>query len=107
MVSRPCRSRYHSRMAYVHPTDHALRALLESARTIAVVGASSKPDRPSHGVMKILIAAGFRVIPVTPREAVVLGRKAYDALTDIPEPVDIVDVFRRAEDTPAIADEAV
>ena len=57
--------------------------------------------------MKILIAAGFRVIPVTPREPTVLGRKAYAALADIPEPVDIVDVFRRAEDTPAIADEAV
>ena len=89
------------------PSDDALRALLTRSRTIAIVGASSKPDRPSHGVMKILIAAGFRVIPVTPREASVLGRKAYASLGEIPERVDIVDVFRRAEDTPGIADEAV
>ena len=94
-------------MPYTRPSDDELRALLGAARTIAVVGASSKADRPSHGIMKILIAAGFRVIPVTPREPTVLGRKAYAMLTDIPEPVDIVDVFRRAEDTPAIADEAV
>ena len=57
--------------------------------------------------MKILIGAGFRVIPVTPRETNVLGRQTYAKLSDIPEPVDIVDVFRRAEDTPAVADEAV
>src|SRR5207302_9442465 len=57
--------------------------------------------------MKILMAAGFRVIPVTPREATVLGRTAYPTLADVPERVDSVDVFRRAEDTPAIADEAV
>jgi predicted CoA-binding protein len=94
-------------MTYTRPNDDELRAILGATRTIAVVGASSKLDRPSHGIMKILIGAGFHVIPVTPREATVLGRKAYATLADIPEPVDIVDVFRRAEDTPAIADEAV
>jgi uncharacterized protein len=57
--------------------------------------------------MKILMHAGFHVIPVTPREPSVLGQRAYASLEEIPEPVDIVDVFRRAEDTPAIADEAV
>ena len=88
-------------------TDSELVALLAPVRSIAVVGASSKPDRPSHGVMKILISAGFNVIPVTPKETAVLGRKAYASLADVPEPVDLVDVFRRAEETPAVAREAV
>jgi len=94
-------------MAHENPSDDELRALLTGSRTIAMVGASSKPDRPSHGVMKILMHAGFHVIPVTPREPSVLGQRAYASLEEIPERVDIVDVFRRAEDTPAIADEAV
>ena len=94
-------------MTHVNPPDDELRALLERSRTIAMIGASSKPDRPSHGVMKILMHAGFHVIPVTPRETSVLGERAYASLEDIPEAVDIVDVFRRAEDTPSIADEAV
>jgi predicted CoA-binding protein len=88
-------------------SDDELRDLLAKSRTIAVVGASSKRDRPSHAIMKILIAAGFRVIPVTPREKTVLGRTAYPSLSDVPEPIDIVDVFRPADQTPAIADEAV
>jgi len=92
---------------FENPSDDTLRALLTSSKTIAMVGASAKPDRPSHGIMKILLAAGFRVIPVTPREEKVLGRKAYPTLSDVPEKVDIVDVFRRAEETPAVADEAV
>jgi len=94
-------------MAHVNPTDDELRALLTRSRTIAMIGASSKPDRPSHGVMKVLMHAGFHVIPVTPRAESVLGQRAYASLEEIPESVDIVDVFRRAEDTPAIADEAV
>jgi uncharacterized protein len=94
-------------MTYTRPSDDDLRAILGAARTIAVVGASSNPERPSHEIMKVLIAAGFRVIPVTPRESTILGRKAYPSLSDVPQPIDIVDVFRRAEDTPPIADEAV
>jgi uncharacterized protein len=94
-------------MAYETPNDDQLRAILTNARTIAVVGASSKRDRPSFEVMKILMGAGFRVIPVTPKESKILGRTVYPSLSDIPEPVDIVDVFRRPEETPAIADEAV
>ena len=93
-------------MTHVNPTDDELRAILSTSRTIAVVGASSKRDRASHGVMKILMAAGFNVIPVTPREERILGRTSYPTLADIPEHVDIVDVFRRAEETPEIADEA-
>jgi len=93
-------------MTHVNPTDDQLRTILSTSRTIAVVGASSNHDRASNGVMKTLMAAGFRVIPVTPRETRILGRTTYPTLADIPEPVDIVDVFRRAEDAPAIADEA-
>lgn len=94
-------------MPHANPNDQQLRDLLGASRTIAIVGASSKPDRPSHGIMKALIHAGFRVIPVTPKETSVLGRKAYPSLEDVPEPVDIVDVFRRPEDTPPVAEQAV
>jgi predicted CoA-binding protein len=91
----------------MNPTDDELRRLLLRARTIAVVGASSKPDRPSHGVFARLLRAGYRVIPVNPFEEVVHGERAYPSLASVPEPIDLVDVFRRAEETPAIADEAV
>jgi predicted CoA-binding protein len=90
-----------------NPTDQELIALLTSATTIAMVGASSNPDKASHGIMQKLQKVGYRVIPVNPRETEVLGEKSYASLTDIPVPVDIVDVFRKAEDTPPIADEAV
>jgi predicted CoA-binding protein len=94
-------------MPHQNPSDDQLRTLLTEARTIAIVGASSSADKPSHGIMKKMLTAGYRVIPVNPRETEVLGQKAYASLRDIPEKVDIVDVFRRAEDTPGIADEAV
>jgi len=94
-------------MPHQNPSDETLRTLLTEARTIAMVGASSSPDRPSHGIMKKMLAAGYRVFPVNPRETEVLGQKAFASLRDIPEKVDIVDVFRKAEDTPPIADEAV
>mgnify|MGYP000976196695 CR=1 FL=1 len=94
-------------MAFTNPSDDALRALLTSASTIAIVGASGNPERPSHGIMKQLQHAGFTVIPVNPKEPEILGEKAYASLAEIPVAVDIVDVFRRAEDTPPIADEAV
>jgi predicted CoA-binding protein len=90
-----------------NPSDDALREILTNARTVAVVGASSKRARPAYGVMTILLDAGFRVIPVTPKESEVLGQSAYPSLSAIPELVDIVDVFRRAPETPAVADEAV
>jgi len=94
-------------MAFTNPPDDAIRRLLTDARTIALVGASSKPDRPSHGIMRMLLGAGYHVIPVTPRESEVLGQRAYATLAEIPEPVDIVNVFRRAEHTPPIAADAV
>jgi hypothetical protein len=94
-------------MSFVNPSDDELRALLMSARTIAVVGASSKPHRPSNEIMRILLQAGFEVIPVTPNEQSVLGQRAYPSLSDVPTRIEIVDVFRAAEAAPAIAREAV
>lgn len=94
-------------MPHQNPTAAELRELLTSARTIAIVGASSNPARPSFGVMKFLLHRGFHVIPVSPNEVEVHGQRAYPSLEEIPEPVDIVDVFRRADATPPIADSAV
>ena len=90
-----------------NPSDADIKQLLSSASTIAIVGASSSPDRSSYGIMWKLLQVGYRVIPVNPNETEVLGQKAYASLSDVPVPIDIVDVFRRAEFTPAIADEAV
>jgi len=81
--------------------------ILRGARTIAVVGLSSNRMRASHGVAEYLKSAGYRIIPVNPNETEVLGEKAYARLEDVPEPVDIVDVFRRAEEVPAVADSAI
>jgi predicted CoA-binding protein len=96
-------------MADILENDAELRRLLGETRTIAVVGASPKPNRASHGVMAFLQQAGYRAIPVNPAAAgqTILGETVYAALADIPVPVDMVDVFRRAEDTPPVAREAV
>jgi predicted CoA-binding protein len=94
-------------MAHSNPSDEELRALLTIASTIAMVGASSNPEKASHGIMQKLQAVGYKVIPVNPRETEVLGERAYPSLADIPHRVDIVDVFRRSEDTPPIANEAI
>lgn len=92
---------------HTNPSDEELRELLTSAKTIAVVGASSDPEKASYGIMRRLQQVGYRVIPVNPKESQVLGELSYATLDDVPERIDIVDVFRRAEDTPAIADQAV
>jgi predicted CoA-binding protein len=94
-------------MAHANPSDAGLRQVLADATTIAMVGASSNPDKASHGIMQKLQSVGYRVIPVNPRETEVLGERSYPSLLDVPERIDIVDVFRRAEDTPGIADDAV
>jgi uncharacterized protein len=94
-------------MPHANPSDQVLTQLLTDATTIAMVGASSNPDKESHGIMRKLQSAGYRVIPVNPRETEILGERSYPSLIDVPERVDIVDVFRRAEDTPSIADDAV
>jgi uncharacterized protein len=89
------------------PEDRELRALLGDVRTIAVVGLSSRPNRPSYEVARYLQEHGYRIVPVNPNETEVLGERAYASLADVPERIDVVDVFRRAEDTPAIARDAV
>lgn len=93
----------------VAPEDRELRALLGDARTVAVVGLSSRPDRPSHDVAAYLQRKGYRIVPVNPNETEVLGERAYPSLRDVPSEVrvDVVDVFRRAEHTPQIARDAV
>jgi uncharacterized protein len=101
------RELYNGTMPHSNPSDAELKQLLTDAATIAVVGASSNPERSSYGVMRRLQQIGYRVVPVNPRESEVLGERAYPALTDVPVPIDIVDVFRRAEATPPIADAAV
>jgi predicted CoA-binding protein len=81
--------------------------ILKQSRNIAVVGATSTPRRPGNVAPKFLIDHGFNVIPVNPSETEVHGRKAYGSLSDIPEQVDIVSVFRRSEAVPPIVDEAI
>jgi len=88
-------------------TGDAIANILRNSKTIAVVGLSSKPMRASHGVASYLQSAGYRIIPVNPYEREVLGEKAYACLEDIPEPVDIVEVFRRSEEIPPVADSAM
>ncbi len=81
--------------------------LLRSARTIAVVGLSSRRARPSYGVSEYMQRAGYRIIPVNPQESEVLGEKAYPDLDSVPVPVDIVDIFRRPEYVPEIVEAAI
>ena len=81
--------------------------LLTDATTIAIVVASSNAEKASYGIMQKLQSVGYTVIPVNPRETEILGERCYPSLADVPVHIDIVDVFRRAEDTPGIADEAV
>lgn len=82
-------------------------AILKAAKTIAVIGASLKPERPSHWISVYLKEQGFKVIPVNPGLSEVLGDKCYKSLSDIPEPVDIVDIYREPGAVPAIVDEAI
>lgn len=81
--------------------------ILSESRTIAVVGLSPKPDRASYHVAQYLQGHGYRIIPVHPQADTILGEKVYARLEDIPDPVDIVDVFRRSDDTPPVAESAV
>jgi uncharacterized protein len=94
-------------------SDDYLRYILTSARTIAVVGASPRPQRPSHGVMRFLQRHGYRAIPVNPFAASeeILGERVYASLAEIPReltgPIDMVDIFRRSEAAGAVVDEAI
>jgi predicted CoA-binding protein len=91
----------------LHPSDQQLKELLQKAHTIAVVGLSSSRIRASYGVSQYMQSAGYRVIPVNPNEQEVLGEKSYARLEDVPEKIDVVDVFRRSEFVPEIVEAAI
>ncbi len=84
-----------------------IKRILDECRAVAVVGLSSNPARPSHGVANYIQRQGYRVIPVNPNEREVLGEKAYATLADVPEKIDLVDIFRRSEEAGAVVDEAI
>lgn len=93
----------------MNPTDNEIRDILTRAKTIALVGWSPKADRPSHRVAAWLKARGYRVIPVNPGQAghEALGERVRASLSEIDEAVDMVDIFRRSEEVPAVVDEAL
>ena len=93
--------------AFENPSDAVIRDILTTPKTIAVVGCSPDPDRDSHSIAALLKAKGHRVIPVNPTCQEILGERCYASVRDIPEKVDMVDVFRRSEFVDAIADDAI
>jgi hypothetical protein len=92
---------------FENPSDEKIREMLSQTTTIAVVGLSPNPSRPSYGVANYLKNKNYRIIPVNPGYPEVLGEKSYPTLSDIPEKVDVVDIFRRPEYVPPIVDEAI
>lgn len=84
-----------------------IKRILEECRAIAVVGLSSNPARPSNGVAGYMQRKGYKVIPINPNETEVLGQRAFDSLKDVPEEIDLVDVFRRSEEAGKAVDEAI
>jgi predicted CoA-binding protein len=94
-------------MNFKNPEPAEIKALLQRVKTIAVVGLSPKPDRPSFGVSQIMQRYGYRIVPVRPALDSALGEKAYAKLADIPFPVDLVNVFRESAAIPGVVDEAI
>lgn len=94
---------------FQNPTDPEIKSLLENTKTIALVGASPKPDRPSNRVMKFLLDQGFHVIPVNPGQAgsTIHGQTVVAQLSDIQTPVDMVDIFRNSSDAAGVVDNAI
>ena len=92
---------------FENPSDSIISDILATPKTIAVVGCSPDPDRDSHQIAALLKAKGHAVIPVNPRCQDILSQPCYASLADIPQPVDMVDVFRRSEHVAGIADEAI
>lgn len=88
-------------------TDREITELLRATKTIAVVGLSSNPMRPSFGVSRFLQRQGFRIIPVNPNEKQVLGERAYASVEDVPDEIDIVNIFRRPARVPEVVDDAL
>lgn len=93
-------------MAFENPTREQIKDILERSTTVAVVGLSDNPERVSYMVSEAMQAKGYTIIPVNPNADTILGQKSYASLKDIPIPVDIVNVFRRSEHTPPVAEEA-
>ena len=91
---------------FISPSDSDIKNLLSTAKTIAIIGLSPRTERPSNGVARYLIEAGYRIIPVNPGQSEILSLKCYADLSEVGEKVDIVNVFRRAEDTPGIVEMA-
>ncbi len=89
------------------PQTDPIAELLKRAKTIAVVGLSNNPMRPSHGVSAYMQSQGYRIIPVNPKIESCLGEKAYASLLDVPEQIDIVDIFRRPEFVEEVVDQAI
>jgi predicted CoA-binding protein len=87
--------------------NEVIDRILAECRTIAIVGLSSKPTRSSYGVAGYMQRAGYRIIPVNPNEVEVFSEKAYRSLADVPEKIDLVDVFRRSEEAGAVVDGAI
>ncbi|MDZ7622268.1 MAG: CoA-binding protein [Candidatus Competibacteraceae bacterium] len=90
-----------------NPSMDEIRVLLQRIKTIAVVGLSASPSRPSHGVARALQGFGYRIIPINPTLSDVLGEKAYPSLRELPEPVDLVDVFRESSHVAGLVDECI
>ena len=88
-------------------SSETIKRILDACRAIAVVGLSSRSTRPSHGVAGYMQRAGYRIIPVNPNEAEVLDERSYASLKDVPDEIDLVDVFRRSEEAGAVVDEAI
>ena len=84
-----------------------IEAIMKESKTVAVVGLSPRPERDSHEVAAYLKEQGYRIIPVNPNAEEILGEKCYPNLSAVPDPVDIVDIFRRSDDVPPIVDEAI
>ena len=84
-----------------------IKDIVNNSKIIAVVGLSDKPERPSYGVASYLQSQGYRIIPVNPMKAEILGEKSYPDLSSIPEPIDVVDIFRKSEAVGPIVDEAI
>jgi hypothetical protein len=88
-------------------TSEEVRRILKTSKTVAVVGLSDKPDRDSHRVAAYLQQRGYRIVPVNPNVATVLGERAYSRLREVPVPVDVVDIFRKPDAVPEIVEDAI
>jgi uncharacterized protein len=95
------------KMAFENPSRDRIKEILQHAGNIAIVGLSDRPDRVSYMVAGAMMDRGYRIIPVNPKATEILGEKCYPTLRDIPEPVDIVNVFRRSDAIPEVAEEAI